>query len=662
MLKHTLSLCLFIYWMPALVVAAGKQAPTVDQLIELKRPSAPAVSPDGRLVAYVVQRANWTKNHYERQIWLANTRTTERIQLTDTQASDTDPAFSLDGRWIGFISDRDGSRQIYVISPLGGDAKKVTSIETGVSLFRWSPDGSHIAFTASDPESEALMRRRERYSDYEVVRHDYTMTHIWVVEARGGVPRRLTQGNQFTVGNVAWSPDGSRLAFDATDAPTSAADPTAAIYVCKIDSGSVKRLTEGGGPNSDPHWSPDGKSIVFQTAMGQPNYFTRNLYLGVIPAGGGAIVNITAEFDERPSLIGWSRDGIYFSADQKTASHLFRVNPRTLAIDRITQQENAAYSGFAFANDFKHFAFLEADGTHYPEIYLSKVTPFAPKQLTDFGSQLTDVAVATREVITWRNPEGIEIEGAIMKPADFDPNKKYPLMVVIHGGPAVTSRAVRGMDSLYYPKEIWAAKGALILEPNYRGSNGYGGKFHRLTVRTVGSGDYADIISGVDALIARGWVDKDRVAAMGWSFGGFISAWIATNSDRFKAVSVGAGPTDWVVFDAFTDLPEITRQYLDAAPSNDPEIYRKSSPITYMRQAKTPTMIQHGSLDPIVPLANAYELYQGLVDQGVATRFYVYEGFGHGVTTPKGNRAVMEHNLNWFNHYIWGEPDREAQP
>jgi len=322
------------------------------------------------------------------------------------------------------------------------------------------------------------------------------------------------------------------------------------------------------------------------------------------------------------------------------------------------------YSCFSFTPDFKRLAFIKADSIHYPEVYVSPVQIFAPKRLTDYASRLKDFTLATREVISWKNSEGIPIEGVLMRPPDFDPTKKYPLLVVLHGGPGdTTSQAALGVDPLirYYPKEIWAAKAALVLEPNYRGSAGYGEAFHRLTFRTIGAGDYDDIISGVDSLIAKGWVDKDRIGAMGWSFGGFITAWLATNSDRFRAFSVGAGNPDWVLSDAFTDLQEITRQYLGASPWNDPEIYRKSSPITHVKRAKTPTMIEHGEFDPLAPIGGAYELYQGLVDQGVPTRFYLYKGLGHSITTPKANRAVMEHNLNWFNHYIWGEPDQEGQ-
>jgi dipeptidyl aminopeptidase/acylaminoacyl peptidase len=207
----------------------------------------------------------------------------------------------------------------------------------------------------------------------------------------------------------------------------------------------------------------------------------------------------------------------------------------------------------------------------------------------------------------------------------------------------------------YYPIERFVAKGALVLRPNYRGSAGYGEKFRALNVRNLGVGDYADVISGVDALIAKGSVDKERVGAMGWSQGGYISAFITASSDRFKAVSVGAGISDWMTYYANTDITPFTQQYLHGTPWDDPEIYRKTSPITYVAKAKTPTLIQHGENDRRVPIPNAYELRQALEDRGVPVKMVVYKGFGHGINKPKQQRAVMEENEKWFAQYIWGE-------
>jgi len=207
----------------------------------------------------------------------------------------------------------------------------------------------------------------------------------------------------------------------------------------------------------------------------------------------------------------------------------------------------------------------------------------------------------------------------------------------------------------YAENQYLASRGYAVLRPNYRGSAGYGEKFRALNVRNLGVGDYEDVISGVDALIAKGIVDKDRVGSMGWSEGGYISAFITCYSDRFKAVSVGAGISDWMTYYVNTDIHPFTRQYLKATPWDDPEIYRKTSPITYVSRAKTPTLIQHGDQDKRVPPPNSFELYQALKDRGVPVKLILYKGFGHPINKPKQQRAVMEHNYEWFSKYIWGE-------
>jgi dipeptidyl aminopeptidase/acylaminoacyl peptidase len=211
-------------------------------------------------------------------------------------------------------------------------------------------------------------------------------------------------------------------------------------------------------------------------------------------------------------------------------------------------------------------------------------------------------------------------------------------------------------DTRNYPSDIWVGRGALILKVNYRGSAGYGEKFRRLNYRNLGVGDAWDVISGIDYLVERGWVDAKKVGCMGWSQGGYISAFLTTSSDRFAAISVGAGISDWVTYYYNTDITQFTLNYLGDDPVNDPEIYRKTSPMSYIRNAKTPTLIQHGEFDKRVPIPNAYELRQGLENRGVKVEMIVYAGYGHGITKPKSQRAVMEHNLAWFNHYIFGDP------
>ncbi|MGA9771116.1 MAG: S9 family peptidase [Blastocatellia bacterium] len=640
--------------------AQSNKTPTIEQSLNLKSAANPRISPDGRYIAYQVQETNWEDNAFENEIWIVVVRTGERYPLTNAKKSSFAPTWSPDSKRIAFISDRDGKRQLYLIAPAGGEATQLTNVETGVNGFDWSRDGSRIAFTAAEADSKAKKDRKEKYGDYEIVSGEYTMTHLWTIGVSADIkekkaePVRLTEGTSFTVGGFAWSPDSTRIAFSAAKDPDLGSSDTSDIYVLNISDKTIKKIVDTKGPDTSPAWSPDGKQIAYQTSNAREFFYYANSYIAAVPAEGGAPRVLTESFDESPGLLDWATDGIYFASQQKTTSHLFRLNPLTKAVERISNPADIAVSQFSFTQDFKQMAFVAAGANSYPEVAVSDVKQFSPRRLTSMSDQLKDFRLATREVIEWKSTDGASIEGVLVKPADFDPSKKYPLLVVIHGGPTgVDTPVLRG--DRYYPVEMFAAKGALILRPNYRGSAGYGEKFRSLNVRNLGVGDYWDVISGVDHLIAKGLVDRDRVGAMGWSQGGYISAFITTTSDRFKAVSVGAGISNWMTYYVNTDIHPFTRQYLKATPWDDPEIYQKTSPISYVKTAKTPTLIQHGELDRRVPIPNAYELRQALEDKGVPVKMIVYKGFGHGIDKPRQHRAVMEHNYEWFSQWIWGE-------
>ncbi|HUB81006.1 MAG TPA: S9 family peptidase [Bryobacteraceae bacterium] len=651
----------------ALLACAGvltaAAVPSIDQSLSMKSVGGVRISPDGRYVAYTVTEANWDENEFVSQIWLADTVSGNRMQLTAAKKSSGNPRWSPDSKRLAFTSDRDGKTQIYVISPSGGEARQVTNEESGVGGMEWRPDGSAIAFTSSGPETKESKDRKEKYGEFSIIGGDYHMNHIWLVKLPPEIPadvkqlpkpEQLTKGDQFSVGGFAWAPDGKRIAFSASRDPDLGSQGTQQIYVLDMADLHVRKLLESGGPNSQPEWSPDGKSIAYVTANGQEFFFYANRYIAVIPAEGGTPRVLTQAFDEDANLIDWGLDGIYFGGLQKTYSHVYRLDPASGAIKRITGPDAFHAMGASFTKDHKTFAGMGAAPNHFAEIFVSPASDFVPKYLTDVSAQYRDFKLATREVISWKSSDGATIEGILMKPADYDPSRKYPLLVVIHGGPTGVDTTVRTVDRTY-PVERFAAKGALVLKPNYRGSAGYGAKFRALNVRDLGTGDYADVISGVDSLIARGLVDKDRVASMGWSEGGYISAFITCYSDRFKAVSVGAGISDWLTYYVNTDIHPFTRQYLKATPWDDPEIYRKTSPITYVNRARTPTLIQQGDQDKRVPPPDSYELYQALKDRGIPVKLIFFKGFGHGITKPKQQRALMEQNYEWFSRYIWGE-------
>jgi dipeptidyl aminopeptidase/acylaminoacyl peptidase len=669
------------------------RVPTIDQALEAQTASAPALSPDGQRVVYEVSRTNWKANAFERDLWIAD-RAGNTHLLTSQVKSSSGAKWSPDGRWVAFASDRPGqvadtkadTRQIYVIDPTGGEARQVTKLDDGVDGYEWAPDSKTIAFTTKDPLSKAQKDRVERYGEYSVIDGDERMTHLWTVDVTAppvvapmksdsstsastststtpatppaGVPEahRLTEGDGFSVLGFSWAKDGSKIAFAASKDGELKHGGTTMIYVVTIADKKVTKLVTAPGPNTDPHFSPDGTQVAFVTADGAQYFFYANQKIAVVPATGGTPKVVSGNFDEDARLLEWSEKGIYFSALKKTAAHLYLLNVTTASVEQVTHPDDVVANGFSFSKDFSQVAYRAAAPNTGGDIYVASTSnDSAAIRITHLDDAMKAYTLARREVVHWKSGDGATVEGILIKPADFDPKKKYPLLVVIHGGPTGIDQPVINPDR-YYPVELFVEKGALVLRPNYRGSAGYGGAFRALNVRNLGVGDYADVISGVDYLISQGFVDKDRVGSMGWSEGGYISAFITASSDRFKAVSVGAGISDWMTYYVNTDITPFTRQYLKATPWDDPEIYKKTSPISYIAKARTPTLIQQGDRDKRVPVPDSFELRQALEDKGVPVKMVLYHGFGHPIDKPKQQRAVMEENLHWFEHYIWGEP------
>ncbi len=643
----------FAFLAPA-ILAAAASVPTIDQNLNLHSASAPQISPDGKHVTYEVSKTNWEENAFETEVWVTAVSAPHNpYQLTSGKKSSSGARWSPDGGQIAFVSDRDGKRQIYVISPMGGEARQVSKSESPVTAFKWMPDGKSLVYSAPDPDSKTMKDRKEKYGEFEIVKAEFTMTNLWM-QPLDGKATQITTATDSSVTGFSVSPDGKKVAFGAAANATPGYSGTSDVYVVDLGSKNVRKLVDMRGPDSNPIWSPDSSQVAFQTANGAEFYFFANSRIAVVSAAGGTPRVLTATFDEDPQLIAWNQRGIFFEAREKTASYLFQLDPASGAAHRVGEHDSYAYSAISMTEDGSSATFIRATPTAFPEVFASPTDKFQPVALTTLGEQLKDFTLAKREVVSWKSKDGATIEGVLMKPADFDPKKKYPLLVVIHGGPTGIDQAVERQER-NYPAELFVAKGAVILKPNYRGSAGYGEKFRELNVRNLGVGDAWDVLSGVDSLIAQGFVDPNRMGCMGWSQGGYISAFLTTSSDRFKAISVGAGISDWATYYVNTDITPFTRQYLKSTPWSDPEMYKKTSPITYVKQAKTPTLIQHGELDKRVPIPNGYELRQALEDNGVTVKMIVYKGFGHGIDKPKQQRAVMEHNLDWFSKYIWNE-------
>src|SRR5947208_1124776 len=662
-LAASLTLLAFASLVIAFQADHPRHVPTVDDLLTVKSVGGAQISPDGKWVAYTVGYGDFKQDAFINQIWLAASDNGKSFQLTRGEKSSTTPRWSPDGQWLAFLSNRqEDKNQIFLISPLGGEAQQLTKSETAINNFAWSEDGKTIAYTATEPPPQPLKDRKEYFGDYDVVREGYSYVYLWTFDVAEAmktplVGKQRTKKKDFSVDSFSWSPDGFTIAFSATVNPDLIQGATSDIYLLKLNDNAVKKIVATTGPDNNPRFSPDGKQIVFSSAMGNALYFASNSRLAVVSVEGGTPRSITDSFDENPGLVEWKADGIYFTGLQKTASHIFRADPAGGRVVRLSQPEDLMAGSFSLTRNGDRMAFVAGSPTSMNEVFVSEVKVLSLRKLTDMTEQARGLTLGTREVISWQSQDGAVIEGILITPANFDPAKKYPLLCIIHGGPTGVDRPLLlSPDARYYPSDIWAARGALLVKVNYRGSAGYGEKFRKLNVRNLGVGDAWDVLSGVDYLIAKGWVDKTKVACMGWSQGGHISAFLTTSSDRFAAISVGAGISNWSTYYYNTDITPFTINYLGKDPADDPAIYQITSPMAYIKNAKTPTLIQHGELDRRVPIANAYELRQGLENRGVKVEMVVYKGYGHGITKPKSMRAVMQHNLPWFNHYIWGDP------
>ena len=653
-----LTLCLTASVVAMPVADDAPRVPVIEDLLALKTIGGVQISPDGKWVVYGVTGSDFEQDAFVTQLWVVPASGGSPVQLTRGPKSSGGAQWSRDSQWIGFTSARVGDKdQIFAIRPDGGEAVQLTKSETAVTGFEWSADSARIAYLASDAESKDRKARKDRMGEFEVIRGEYVFTQIWTLDLAEAlkapaVGTQRTKGQTLNVGSLAWSPDGTKLAFHATKNPDLVQGHSADVYTLDLAGDTIAPLVTQPGPDTSPRWSPDGSRIAFESAMSRADFYHANGRIAVVPASGGTPASITDAFDEDPNLIDWTSIGVVFSGLHKTTSHLFVVDPASRAITRVSQPAALIGNAFSLSRSGEAIAFAAASPTTMAEVYTAARIGFAARKLTDMTSQLASWRVGRREVVNWKSQDGATIEGVLVRPADFDATKKYPLLVIIHGGPTGIDRPVL-IENRYYPVDAWVGRGALVLKVNYRGSAGYGEKFRQLNVRNLGVGDAWDVVSGIDHLVKQGLVDPTRVGCMGWSQGGYISAFLTTSTTTCAAVSVGAGISNWATYYYNTDITPFTVQYLGKDPAADPAIYQKTSPMTHILRAKTPTLIQHGENDRRVPIPNAYELRQGLEDRGVPVSMIVYKGFGHGINKPKAMRAVMRHNLEWFNHYLW---------
>jgi dipeptidyl aminopeptidase/acylaminoacyl peptidase len=453
--------------------------------------------------------------------------------------------------------------------------------------------------------------------------------------------------DHYNVSDPQWSPDGRWIAFVKRPTPKADDAQFSDIMILSAEGGTPRKLVENEGPDTSPRWSPDGQWIAYVSSP-RPFYGNQNdVY--VVPASGGTPRSLTAALDRNETNPIWSPDGktIYFEATTGVNHYFFSVPVSQGAIKPLING-NRVCSAVQLAKDGSFFALTLSDPMHPADLWVCRADGSGLRQLTRANPQLDDLKLGATETVRWKSPAGgWEIEGLLVKPADYQPGKKYPLIVEPHGGPAgVVTNSFRSMW------QVLAGRGYAVLAPNFRGSDGYGKKFIEANVGDWGGGDYQDVMSGVDALIAKGNADPARLGVEGWSYGGFMTSWIVTHTNRFKAAVDGAGVTDLLSMYGTTDIQRFNEYYMLGRPWEKFEVYRKNSPMTYIAQAKTPTLILHGIEDRRVPISQGEEFYIGLKKVSVETEFVRYPREPHGFTEPNHQIDRIQRTVAWFDKYL----------
>jgi len=633
----------------------GKKLLTALDLMKVANVTAPRIAPDGTRVVYTVSETKTEKDKEWKtvtQIWVVPTAGGAgdvARQYTRGDKSATAPEWSPDGTMLAFLSDRekDGERQVWMMRADGGDAWAVTSHKGGVNAFRFSPDGKQLLLLATDQPGKDEEERKKVKDDTIVIDRDLKMAHLWLWNIEKKEEKRITEGD-FTVSDPQWSPDGTQISYTTRPTPKADDGSLSDVWVMKIASGEKRKLEDTTAPSDTARWSPDGKWIAY-TGTADVNDGVATTYVYLISSNGGTPKQLTAKSDLNAGTPVWSRDGktLYFSANILEANEIYSADVATGTVTQLSK--TGATANIAEISKDGNTAVGTLTLPNGPaEVYKSTLKFTQPITLTSHNRWLSDYTLAETEIVKWKSKDGMKVEGLLTKPVGYTNGSKAPFLLNPHGGPTGAS-----LNSFNGTVQVLAANGFAVLQPNFRGSTGKGLAFAQANKNTWGKGDYEDCMTGVDAMIARGIADPDRLGAFGWSYGGYMTFWILTQTDRFKAVSPGAGLTNIYSMYSQNDIQRYLRWfYSDKAPWDATELYWDRSPMKYVNNVKTPTMIMHGQVDTRVPIAQAQEFYMALKERKVPVEFVVYPRENHGFTEPRHQMDRVQRYVRFFAKYL----------
>lgn len=636
----------------ALVLAATL---TIEDYASMPMPQTPRLSPDAARVVYVLNRPDLKRSVWDTDLWLVSADGAANRQLTHSESSDANPRWSPDGKRIAFVSDREGGRnQLFLIDPDGGEAKRLTSEPAAVREFHWSPDGKSIAFLRFDEPSPEEEKRTKEKDDARVVGQGRRHVHLHIVDVASGAVRRLTSGPFSIWRDFSWSPDGQWIAIDR--APGIGLDDLyrSDIWLLSTKDGSLEPLVARPGIERGPVFSPDGKWVAFTSGGGVHDWLVEH-DIHIVPATGGASRNVSKEYGRTPEAIFWSGDAkaIWFEAPWNTTRQVFRVNA-----DGTAMTDTTRFAGLISDLDVEgsRTAWVPQSLTEPPEIHVDG------RRVTNHNAAYRNRTLGETRLVRWKNPkDGLEIEALLTLPVGYTPGKRVPLLTFIHGGPASSfEQGFLGYHGGTYAPHVLAARGFAVLRPNPRGTGGYGLAFRQANRNDWAVMPWLDIESGIDKLIADGIADPNRLGIMGWSYGGYLAAWVLGHSDRFRAFSIGAPVTDLLSYHGTADIRDFLPHYFDKRetaeesademrhPPLSTELLRSQSPVWHLKPTKAKVLIQHGETDDRVPVSQGILLYRLLDELGVDVTMVIYPRSGHGVREPRLKMDVMRRNVEFF--------------
>ena len=648
---------LLSYTFLIIIVNAQTKVWTPEMSIKVKLISDLNFSKDNK-IAMVVREAliDEEKSEYLNQIWVSKSNLSKPIKFTHHEKSSTHPRFSPDGEFLAFLSSRSEKQQIWVMRTSGGGSWQFTFEKQGVGSFKWSPDGNKIVFLMKDPKTEKEEKDEEEKRDVILVDKNFKYSHLYIKTFTTKIDTnkadRITKG-KFDITSFSWNPNGRNIVFSQSLEPTfNSRFVSGDISIVNVKSKTIRKLVNWDGNDTDPIFTPDGKSIIF-TSDGEKNepIGLRDVYK--IASNGGKPKKLAETPNRRSNIINCSSNSnfVYVSDANKTRSEVYRIGINNDEIKPLLNLDGRISSP-KISYDTKMIAFVKQELTQPNEVYVSELIKISPKKISNFNSGLDFPKLAKTELIEWKSKDGLEIEGLLTYPTKYNKRKKYPLALIIHGGPAgVFSQSFTGNPSIYII-EYFASNGYAVLRANPRGSTGYGKDFRFANFKDWGFGDYEDIMSGVDKVIGMGIADPERLAVMGWSYGGYMTSFVVTRTERFKAASMGAGLPNLVSMTTTTDIPDYLVAHMGAEFWEDYETYEKHSAIYRINNVKTPTQVIHGANDLRVPFTQGQEFYVALKRKGVPTEMIVYPRTPHGPREPKLLMDVSPRILSWLNKFI----------